>query len=276
MNAALPPLFDSHVHLDDSDVVDDAVSGRLVAEAAGAGVAAMFSAGYGPERETDAACLPTASAPLWRAVGLHPWWLAQAADDSAREAGLRWLRSVAIGPEVRAIGEIGLDATRRDRLGADAQRAWFERSLAIARERALPVVLHVVRWHGHAIDCLGRQPVGGGVVHRFGGPADVVAGYVRAGMHLSMATDWLRRPEKAAPVARAIPADRLVVETDWPLDDRPYAEAAAELATLVRAIAAWRGEDEAALRAQLLANTLALYGIEADAAQLMPAKAIVA
>ena len=276
MNPAGAPLFDSHVHLDDPDVAEGAIAGRLVAEAAAAGVVGLFSAGYGPEREVDAARLPAASAPVWRAVGLHPWWLARARDDDAREAGLAWLRTVAIGPDVRAIGEIGLDATRRDVLGADAQRTWFERSLHIACERRLPVVLHVVRWHGHALASLGRVRTVGGVVHRFGGPPDVVHGYVRAGLHLSMATDWLRRPEKAAAVARAIPADRLVVETDWPLDDRPYAAAAAELAELVTQIARWRGEDEAELRAQLLANTLALYRIDAGAAQLMPAKAIVA
>lgn len=269
-------LFDHHVHLDDPSVAAALEDGSLLQQARAAGVVGLLSAGYGPEREPIAARLSRDGAPLWRAVGLHPWWLAAQPDDAARDAGLRQLEGTLGGRGVVALGEIGLDATRKDLLDAASQRRYFARCLALAAAEALPVVLHVVRWHGHALDTLRAAPAVSGVVHRFGGPPDVVPGYARAGLHLSMATDWLKRPEKAAALARAVPADRLLVETDWPLDDRPYGEAAAELAQLVAAIAAWRGESEGVVRERLLRNTLAVYRLGEAAVQAIPAKAIVA
>lgn len=255
-------LFDHHVHLDDPSVAPALRDGSLLRQARAAGVVGLLSAGYGPERESVAAALPRDGASIWRAVGLHPWWLASRKDDAERDAGVQQLAGMLRGRGVVALGEIGLDATRKDLLDAASQRRYFARCLALAAAEGLPVVLHVVRWHGHALETLREASAVTGVVHRFSGPPDVVPGYVRAGLHLSMATDWLARTEKAAAVARAVPADRLLVETDWPLDDRPYGEAAAELAQLVRAIATWRGEAEAELRERLLRNTRTVYRLE--------------
>ena len=253
------PLFDSHVHLDDPDLVADGALDALWTGAEAGGLVAAVTAGYGPERDQDAIATLRAGRPLWRAVGLHPWWLAAAQDDAARDRGLITLQEQLGGPGVVALGEIGLDETRKRALGLDGQRAYFRAALQIARRVDLPVVLHIVRWHGHALEVLRDVPPPGGVVHRYGGPAELVTPLCALGMHLSLCTDALRRPERFAAVARAMPADRLVVETDWPLDERPWADALVELRELVVAIAGWRAESAETVAARAVANARRLY-----------------
>lgn len=255
------PLFDAHVHLDDPDLVATGALDAIWRDARGVGLIGAVTAGYGPERDADAIATLQLGRPLWRAVGLHPWWLASAADDDARDRGLQLLQAQLAGPGVVALGEIGLDETRKRQLDLDGQRRYFRAALRLARDADLPVVLHVVRWHGHALEVLREVPPPGGVVHRYGGPAELVAPLCALGLTISICTDALRRPERFAAVARAVPADRLVVETDWPLDDRPWSEALAELAALVDAIATWRGETPLAIAERAAANARRLYRV---------------
>ena len=117
---------------------------------------------------------------------------------------------------VVAIGEMGLDhGTTRDPVTRAAQRASFRAQLALARERDLPVVLHVVRAHGAALEVLQSDgvPCRGGLVHGFSGSLEVARGYRaraaprgRRGRHQPRA----RRLQTAPP---ALP-HRLVVEMD--------------------------------------------------------------
>ena len=77
-------------------------------------------------------------------------------------------------PGVVAVGEIGLDRRYRDVLPLEVQLAWFRRGLELARTRGLPVVLHLVGWHGHALELLRALPPPGGVVHRWSGALELV------------------------------------------------------------------------------------------------------
>lgn len=253
------PLFDSHVHLDDPGLTG---IDRILRTAQESGLVGVVSAGYGPEREAAAAALVRPGRALWRTVGLHPWWLANAADDGAREAGLRWLRSALDAPGVVGVGEIGLDATRRKQLAIGPQRHFFAAGLALAAEHNLPVVLHIVRWHGHALEALATVPPLGGVVHRYGGPADLVSAYVDRGLAISLCTDALKRPDHFAAVARAIPVESLLIETDWPLDEESYPDALKELRSLVGMLAVWRRESVGGLVAQLHDNARRVFGVD--------------
>ena len=260
VDAALTlPIFDHHVHLDDPSLT---APGQLALQwraAAAAGLCGAITAGYGPERDADAIAALAPDRPLWRAVGLHPWWLAAAASDEARHAGLQQLERQLEGPGVVALGEIGLDALRKQALPIVEQRRWMARSLAMARAHNLPVVLHVVRAIGHALEELRACPPPGGVVHRFGGPAELAPALCALGLSVSLDPSWLRRPDKLAAVVRATPAGRLLVETDWPLVDRPWAAALHEVRELVCAIAELRGEPVAAMAARLVEDARACY-----------------
>jgi len=255
-------MFDSHCHLDDPRIDLDVAIQSLRA----AGVSAAMIAGYGPERTEHAEAIRSHSLTddtlrLYRAVGLHPWWLA---DNPGRSAeGFKALHAQARQPGVSALGEIGLDATRRKQLPAADQRRYFARGLAIANEVGLPVVLHLVGWHGHAqAELASCRPVCGGVVHRFGGPCEVIGPYLDAGLHLSLDVIAFRRdPAKVRRLAAEIPDHRLVLETDWPERGVTYEQSLAELARLYALLAADRGMSNEEFTALIDANNAALYRV---------------
>jgi TatD DNase family protein len=173
------------------------------------------------------------------AAGLHPWYL-PAAD--ALNAALSALAERAVG--ACAIGETGLDKGRRAG-PKDVQEAAFLGQIALAESLDLPLILHVVRRHGAALELLDGFPHGG-MVHDFGGPAELVPAWVDAGFFLSISP---RRRDLG--FVRAIPPERLLVETD---DFGPDA-----LGPLVRRLAIELGTTPSALAAQTAANARRLF-----------------
>lgn len=260
--AASAWLYDSHAHLDDPDWPVEA----MLAELRGLeGWDGALTAGYGPERFAASRAICAGEPRVVRAVGLHPWWLAAQAP-AQREAGWQALVDELAQIGVVALGETGLDKGLRARLDLATQLAWMERSLRLARDRGLPVVLHVVGWYGHALALLRR--LGGpwpGVVHRWSGPAELVADFVALGLHVALALEPRSDPARRAAVARAVPAGRLLIESDWPFGDLTYPQAAAATLALAAEVAEWRGEDAEGLLRQVRRNGRSLY-LEAPAA----------
>src|SRR5690606_26339031 len=160
-----------------------------------------------------------------------------------------------------AIGELGWDA--RGGPPRDAQDRAVDAQLAVAKELRLPVVLHVVGAHGHALERLARFAPLEGVVHAYSGSAALVARYVELGLHLGIGPSVLRhaarRPLEAA---RAVPAERLLLETDAPDQHPPDRERGepADVVLVARAVAAARGESLEAIAALTYANASALFG----------------
>ena len=142
------------------------------------------------------------------AVGLHPWHLPdseRALDDA--------LAALDPGSAI-AIGETGLDKGRRGG-PMELQRRAFRHQLRLAAENDLPLILHVVRTHGACLAEIrdAERDTGAslrGMVHDFGGPTEVVRGWVDAGFFLSVSPRGLDRPA----AIRAIPGERLLIETD--------------------------------------------------------------
>ncbi|MCO4762401.1 MAG: TatD family hydrolase [Myxococcales bacterium] len=256
MSDALP-LFDHHVHLDDPTAAErDVVAGLALANLRGA-----ISAGYGPERDQRAAQRIGLSANLYRTVGLHPWWLAQHPPDAWPAAWLQVTAQLA-RPRVVALGEIGLDRSIRKQIALPAQLAEFHRGLSIARTHQLPTVLHVVGWHGHALSALTAHPPVGGVVHRFGGAAELVVPYLDLGLHLSVHPARMQRDQAGlADVIAKVGADHLLVETDWPSAGLSWADALADMAQLIVFSADILGKSPAALATAIVCNAQRLYGL---------------
>jgi TatD DNase family protein len=216
-------MLDAHCHLDDPTLPANARG-----EARSAGVSGWLCAGFSPQRWAAQAALPDA----WHAFGLHPW----------AQGSLEMLPEFLT--HAVAVGEIGLDRSR-GRL-ADQLPA-FRAQLALARERDLPVILHVVRCHGKALDILRRDGVPGGMVHGFRGPAEVLPAWLELGFYVSLG--------ESSPPFPQIPAERLLLETDAPgggsLDGLPL--------TLAR-VAAARGASPGELERTVDANLRRLIG----------------
>jgi TatD DNase family protein len=256
-------LFDHHAHLDDPGV--DA--GELVAQLqalADQGWPGALVPGYGPERYHAVRALIQAVPQLTRAVGMHPEVLAGLADEPARERAWELSLAELEQPRVIAIGEIGLDQRYKRVFPLALQLGWFRRGLELARSRELPVVLHLVGWHGHALDLLKQVPPIRGVVHRWSGSVELAGPYQDAGLHLSMGLEPRETVEKRQATARAVHPDRLLIETDWPFLELTYPQALGAMAQLLDSLAEWRQEPRADLAARLVRNARAVYGTPPD------------
>jgi len=216
-------MLDAHCHLDDPGLP---ANGRE--EARRAGVSGWLCAGFSPERWAAQAGIPDA----WHAFGLHPW--AKGSLES-----LPGLLSQAV-----AVGEIGLDRSR-GRL-AD-QVPVFRAQLALARERGLPVVLHVVRSHGKTLEIVRADGVPGGMVHGFRGPAEVLDAWLELGFYVSLG--------ELSPAFPQIPEDRLLLETD-----APGGGSLAGLPITLARVAAARGVSPRELERTVDANLRRLIG----------------
>jgi TatD DNase family protein len=168
----------------------------------------------------------------------------------------------------RAIGECGLDFFIEG-LDADTQRTYFRAQLEIARDFALPVVVHARRALEEVTATL--RKVGGltGVVHSFSGSPEQARQLFDLGFHLGLGGPvTYERARRLHAVVRSMPLERLLLETDAP--DQPVAghqgqrNEPCRLVQVAEAIAGLRGEPVEAIAAATTANACRLFGIRVD------------
>jgi TatD DNase family protein len=259
--APIVPLIDSHCHLDDSqfDVDRDAVLARFRA----AGGIAAVTIGTDPDGCRRAVALAEAHPGLYAAIAVHPTEAGREVSDS--EGAL--LNDLARHPRVVAVGETGLD-WRGDRAPREAQRALFSRFIALARASGKPLVIHCRDAYP---ECLAQlraawPPPVRGVLHCFSGTAEDARAALDLGLFLSIAGPVSYPSARALrEIARSIPSDRLLIETDapWlpPQSKRGRRNEPAYVAETAAALALARGEPLEALAAATAANARALFGI---------------
>jgi TatD DNase family protein len=210
--------LDSHCHVTADEFAED--RSEVIARALAGGVEALVAigSGYGVKRNRRAVQLAEAEPRIFATVGVHPHE-AEELDDSGRAELARWLTH----PRVVGLGECGLDYhyMRSER---EPQRAVFAEQLAWARERALPVSLHVRGEEPNAFDEMleiWRSEGGGsleGVLHCYTGSLDFARRALDMGLLVSFSGILtFKRDRGLRDVARALPLDRLLVETDAPL-----------------------------------------------------------
>ncbi len=262
-----------------------------VERACAAGIRGVLLAGVDVPGWGDAAALMTRIGhrlDVVLAYGIHPQFLAVAADalreissplplplDDQLQALARAARGEPLTPgalplpQPHAIGELGLHAGGHPAVSSEPlQEQAFRAQLALARQLDLPLVLHIVRAHAAALRILKRDglPQRGGVVHSYSGSAELVRDYVALGLHLSFAGP-VTYPEasRVQAAARAVPPERLLVETDapdqTPWTRRPAANEPAFLPDIIHALAALRGQSAAALAHLTENNARRLFGL---------------
>ena len=215
-------LIDSHTHLDMRVYNKDRE--QVVQRARQAGVVAVIDVGCDIRSSEVAIRLAERYDEVYATVGFHPHSAAE-----MRHGDMERLAGLARHPKVVAIGEIGLDFYR-NLSPREAQVQAFERQLALAREQGLPVVIHSREARDEVFDILSRwagesQPADTpvGVLHCFSGDADLARRYIELGFLISIAGPVTYPPSSAAEVARDIPLDSMLIETDCPfLTPQPY------------------------------------------------------
>ena len=206
------PLFDTHAHLHFPDLVADLDA--VLERARAAGVTSIVT--IGTDRETNPAAVALAERldGVHATVGIHPH---DAAD--ATEADFEAMERLARGSvKVVALGEMGLDYFR-NLSPRDVQETVFRRQLDMARRLDKPVVIHCRDAHPEALAILADARVGevGGVMHCFSADVEVAKRCLDLGLAISLAGPVTYKNARALPeVARFVPADRLVLETDCP------------------------------------------------------------
>jgi TatD DNase family protein len=161
---------------------------------------------------------------LFATAGIHPHDASSASPEALRE-----LAALARSPEVRAVGECGLDFDR-DFSPRPAQEAAFEAQLELAAELKRPLFLHERAAHDRFLAILSRvRPrLGPAVVHCFTGGARELDAYLALDLHIGI-TGWIcdeRRGAGLRSLIARVPAGRLMIETDAPFLLPPAAKAA--------------------------------------------------
>jgi TatD DNase family protein len=220
-------LIDSHAHLQSDPFETDRAA--IVEVAFSSGVERLLVPGWDAGSSARALAMARADSRLDAAVGVHP-------HDATACTEAEWSDVVrmAADPRVAAIGETGLDFDRMHS-PAEAQLANLRRHLRLALATAKPAILHCRSAAGRrdAQDALiaelhaagfgageGRAAFGDrppGVLHSYSGPPDYAVAALELGLAVSFSGLVFRRGEEAsAEVARLVPPERLLIETDSP------------------------------------------------------------
>jgi TatD DNase family protein len=257
-------VIDSHCHLAGEEFASDLPEVVARARAAGLGGALCILAA-GDEAEAARAVRVREVWPEVRfATGIHPH---QAGEWAGRfeDATITVRRAVAACSAV-AIGEIGLDY-HYDFSPRDVQQSVFAAQVRLAGDLGLPVIIHTREATPDTFRVLRDEGAGRlrGVFHCFTGDAAMAAEAVALGFHVSFAgIVTFPRAASLREAVGAVPADRLLAETDAPyLAPVPWRGKRNEPAYVTRvydALAAVRGESPAQVRAKVTANFLALFG----------------
>lgn len=149
---------------------------------------------------------------LYAAVGYHPENCG-----SFAPAELDILRDLAMDPRVVAVGEIGLDYYWEENPPREFQQRVFREQLDLARELDMPVIVHDREAHGDCLSIVKEFPQVRGVFHCFSGSAEMARELVGLGWMVSF-TGVLtyKNARKAVESARAVPLERIMIETDSP------------------------------------------------------------
>ncbi|MBE6940205.1 MAG: TatD family deoxyribonuclease [Ruminococcaceae bacterium] len=210
-------LFDTHAHYDDEQFDNDRQT--LLASLPEHGVGLVVNPGITVETSRQAVDFARCHPHMYAAVGIHP----ENCHDFCPEQ-IQQLRQLAAEPKVVAIGEIGLDYYWAENPPKEVQQEAFRCQLALAEELHLPVIVHDREAHADTLSMVQEFPKVTGVFHCFSGSVEMARQLVDMGWMLSFnGAITFKNARKAPEVVRAIPLDRLMIETDAPyLTPVPY------------------------------------------------------
>lgn len=204
-------LFDTHCHLTAPRFAGevDAVLDRARAT----GLVGIVTIASDAADADLALALARAHPDVWCSAGIHPHEA-----DAARTSDFAHIEALATEPRVVAIGETGLDY-HYDHSPRAVQRALLDRHIDLAARSGKPLVIHSREADDDTMDVVRAAASAGarGVLHCFaGGPALLEAALDAPGWYLSFGGMVTFRRYEGADLLRAVPSDRLLLETDAP------------------------------------------------------------
>lgn len=254
-----PSLFDSHCHIDFSQFDGD--RDETFARLHEAGVEGLVAVSVDPEQAGRLALLAEARKGVWFSVGVHPNHAVAAEPDVAR------LCQLAGHAKCVAIGETGMDLFRQ-RVEPAVQEARFRTHIRAARALDKPVIVHMRDADAATVAIMREEGIGGcgGIMHCFSSSWQMASQALELGMYISFSGNvTFKRNEELREVARRVPAERLLLETDAPylapVPHRGKRNEPAYVYYVAECLAEVRGIDLAALAAATTENARRCFRI---------------
>ena len=256
-------FVDSHCHLDFPELAADLPAVR--AAMAAAGVTHALCIGVNLPGWPAVHALATAHPNFYASVGVHPDY------EDTPEPSVDDLATLAARPKVVAIGETGLDYYRVEG-DVEWQRARFRTHIRAARQAAKPLVIHTRAAGADTLAIMREEHAGeaGGVMHCFTETWEFAQAALDLGFHISFSgIVTFRNAQALKDVARKVPRERLLIETDSPylapVPHRGKRNEPAYVSFVAKEIAALRGEPAGAIGEATSANFFRLFRIDPDA-----------
>lgn len=211
-------LFDTHAHLNAIQYEEDLE--EVIQRAVSENVTHIVVVGFDRQTITRAMELTNNYDMIYAAVGWHPVDAIDMTDED-----LAWIKELSAHPKVVAIGEMGLDY-HWDKSPKDVQKDVFRKQIKLAKEVNLPIIIHNRDATEDVVSILQEENASevGGIMHCFTGSAEVAKQCLDMNFYISFGGPvTFKNAKKPKEVAKEIPMDRLLIETDCPyLTPHPF------------------------------------------------------
>ncbi len=203
-------LFDTHAHFDDEQFDKDRQN--VIESLKNFNVRYVTNVGADIETSRKAVEIANNYDFAYATAGIHPGSV-----DEVEESDVEIIKDIAVNnSKVRAIGEIGLDY-HYDGCDPIRQKLFFKKQLELAKDLNMPVVIHDRDSKGECIKILKEMNVSNGVMHCFSGSKETAEELIKMGFMISFTgVLTFKNARRAVEACRAIPLERLMIETDCP------------------------------------------------------------
>lgn len=204
-------LFDTHSHYTDEKLFGNE---ELLAEIFAGDVGYILTAAVSAEDSEKCVRLANSYENMFCSAGIHPGEIEGISDIPAEVAKIE---KYLADKKCVAIGEAGLDYYWEKAYAAE-QKKLFDRQLALAAESGKPIIVHDREAHGDTFDLIKKyEGKVNGVMHCYSGHAELAREYLKMGWYVSFTgVITYKNAQKTVESARAVPLDRILVETDCP------------------------------------------------------------
>lgn len=209
-------IFDSHAHYNDKAFDSD--RDEILSSMRGSNIEYIMNACSSLDEMDDILALCEKYDGVYGAVGIHP--------ECAVACGVeieRAIKEFAKNEKIKAIGEIGLDYYW-DTVSRDVQKQCFDFQLSVGEELHMPVIIHDREAHKDSLDIVSSHKGIEGVFHCFSGSREMAREVLGLGLYIAFGGSLtFKNNVKTVEVAKYVPLDRIVIETDCPyLTPVPY------------------------------------------------------
>ncbi|EMT45281.1 TatD family hydrolase [Anoxybacillus flavithermus] len=211
-------LFDTHAHLNATQFNEDVE--QVIERASAEGVSHIVVVGFDRPTIERAMELAEQYSFIYAAVGWHPVDAIHMTDDD-----LMMIEQLAAHPKVVALGEMGLDYYW-DQSPKEVQKEVFRKQIRLAKKVKLPIIIHNRDATADIVHILREEQAAevGGVMHCFTGSVEVAHQCIDMNFYISFGGPvTFKNAKKPKEVAKEIPLDRMLIETDCPyLTPHPF------------------------------------------------------